>query len=220
MDFPVCYVDERRDGATQVDQRVQLHGGLGPAELGPRKQFQAKIDGRRIEGVDRLRQVGDCSILGVQISCLGYQYLGEVGEDAPVPLLVRIGQGRPRDGATNPQVVELGRNGAEAGLDIPQALSAGQLGKGHAQELVQVGEGPRGTSIRIPSRASTEIPQGQQVHDLSEHQLACVHDAPCQGAGLPPKGHSPTKSFHFQQCISRCKVRAFRQNRTSLVGQQ
>ena len=206
-------MDERRNGATQVDQRMQLHGGFGPAEFGPREQFQTEIDGSRIECVDCLRQVGNGRVLGVQISRLGYQNLGEVGKDAPVPLLVRIGQGRTGDGATNPQVVEFGGNGAEAGLDIPQALPAGQLGKGHAQKLVQVGEGPRGTTIRIPSRASTEVPQGQQVHDLSEHQPACMHGTPSQGAGSPPRGHSPLKSFHFQLCISRGEDHAFRRNR-------
>jgi len=201
VDFTVGYVDEGRYGATQVDQRMQLHGGLGPAELGPRKQFQAKIDGRRIESKDCLLQIRNGCVLGVQISRLGDQHLGEIGEDSPISLLVRIGQGCARNGSANPKVVELGRNGAKAGLDIAQTLPAGQLGKSHAQELVQVGEGSRGASIRISLSASMEISQGQEVHDLREHQPTCMHVTPCQGAESPPEGHSPVKSFHFPPCI-------------------
>ena len=149
MDFAVCYVDKCRDGATQVDQRMQLHGGFGPTKLGPREQLKTEINGRRIESVNRLRQVSDCRILGIQISRLGDQHLGKVCEDAPVPLLVRIGQSRAGNGTTNSQVVELGRHRTEARLNVPQTLPTGQLSKGHAQELVHVGEGSRGTSIRI-----------------------------------------------------------------------
>jgi len=114
VDFSVGYVDERRDRAAQVDQRMQFHGCFRPTKLGPRKQLQAEIYSRRIQCVDRLRQIGNSCVLGVQISCLGNQHLGKVSENTPVPILVRISQCRARNRATNTQVVELRRNGAKA----------------------------------------------------------------------------------------------------------
>lgn len=103
--FTVGYVDKRRDRSAQVDQRVQLHGGLGSVELGPRKQFQTEIDGCRIQRVNRLREIGYGWILGIQFTCLGNQHLGEVGEDAPVPTLDGICERGTADGTTDPEVV-------------------------------------------------------------------------------------------------------------------
>ena len=41
-------VDEARDTAAQVEQGVQLDRALGLAELRPREQREAQVDGRRV----------------------------------------------------------------------------------------------------------------------------------------------------------------------------
>ena len=64
--LPVGDGHERRDVAPQVEQRVELDRRLGPAEAGPREQGQTEVDRRRIEGVDRLRQVDREGLVGVQ----------------------------------------------------------------------------------------------------------------------------------------------------------
>ena len=46
MSLAVGDVDEGGDMAAQVEQGMQLHRRLGFAEMGPREQGQAKIDGR------------------------------------------------------------------------------------------------------------------------------------------------------------------------------
>ena len=72
VDFSICYVDKRGNRSSHIDQCVQLYRSLGSAELGPRKQRQAQVDGRRIECIYRLSQIGYARIFGVQFSCLGY----------------------------------------------------------------------------------------------------------------------------------------------------
>ena len=50
-------VDEGGDAAAQVQQRVQLDGGLGRAKRRPREQGQAQIDGGGVERVDGFVQL-------------------------------------------------------------------------------------------------------------------------------------------------------------------
>ena len=195
VDFPVGYVDESRDGTTQIDQGMQLHSRLGPAELGPRKQFQAEVDGRRVQRVDRLSQVDDGGNLGVQLPCFGDQYLGKVREDPPVPAFIGIRERCAANGTTNPQVVQLRRHGSQARLNIPKAFAGGQLGKGHAQELIEAGETATWTPLGVSGYTASEVRQWEQVHDLREYQPTDMHVSPCQGAGLAPEGHSKSKSI-------------------------
>src|ERR1700748_3206878 len=57
VQFAVRDVDEARDVAAQVQQRVHLDRRLGRAEMRPRKDRQTKVDGRRIERIDRVGEV-------------------------------------------------------------------------------------------------------------------------------------------------------------------
>src|SRR5206468_5182087 len=53
----VADVDEGRDVAAQIEQRVQFDRRLGRAKGCPRKHRQTQIDGRGIQRVDRLLQI-------------------------------------------------------------------------------------------------------------------------------------------------------------------
>src|SRR4029434_10286190 len=57
VQFAVGDVDEARDSAAQVEERVQFHRRFVFAKLGPRKQRQAQVDGGGIQGVDRLGEI-------------------------------------------------------------------------------------------------------------------------------------------------------------------
>ena len=70
----------RRDVASQVQQRVHLRH-LAPAELGPREQREAQVDGGRLEG---LIEIQADRIAGVQGPRDANQDLGEIGIDPPV----------------------------------------------------------------------------------------------------------------------------------------
>ena len=89
-------VDETGDVAAQVDQGVQLDGPLAAAKTRPREQGQAEIDGRGIEGVDRLLQSDTQGVARVQGACAADEDAGEIGVDAPVAVLVGLGQGVAR----------------------------------------------------------------------------------------------------------------------------
>lgn len=112
----------------------------------------------------------------MEASRLGDEHLREIGEDAPVPALVGVGQGAPRDGATTEaHVVQLVGDGAQAGLDVAQALSIGELCEGQRQELIPAGEasGPAVASVTV--NAPMEIVVWDQCHELSEDRFSLVH---------------------------------------------
>ena len=113
----VADVEEGRDVAAQIEQRVQLDRRLGRAKRRPRKHRQAQIDGGRVQGIDRLLQIDTEGLVDIQRSGDGDQALREVGVDAPVAHCVRVGQRVARDCRPNPQVIELGALRAQTGFD-------------------------------------------------------------------------------------------------------
>jgi len=100
--FPVGNMDETGNVATQVDQRVEFDGRFSAAELGPREETQTKIDGCGIEGVNGLFQVDSHRIFDIQFSSVGNEDLRKVGVNAPVAILVGLGQSVARDRARMP----------------------------------------------------------------------------------------------------------------------
>ena len=101
-------VDERRNASLQIQQRMELHGGLGGAEPGPREQRQAKIDGGRVQSVDGVAELQPQVVMLVQRPCgIMDEALGEVGMDAPVARPVGVGQGVSRDACGKSHVIEL-----------------------------------------------------------------------------------------------------------------
>ena len=57
VELAIGDVDESRNSAAQVQQGMQLDRRLGLAEVGPREQRQAEIDGGRIQSVDGVVQL-------------------------------------------------------------------------------------------------------------------------------------------------------------------
>ena len=140
VELAVRDVDEARDAAAQVEQGVQLDRALGLAELRPREQREAEVDGCRVQRVNRVRQFHAKAVLGVELAGNLDQAEREVLIDSPVAPFVGIRQRAAGDPATDAQMVQLGRLRPQASFDVPQTLAISQLGKGHAQELVEVGE--------------------------------------------------------------------------------
>lgn len=134
-------MDEARNGAAQIEQRVQPDRCLGGAEQRPRKYRQAQVDGRGIQDIDRVGQVHAEGLAGIELSCRHDQTFAELGIDAPVAFLVGIGQRGTADGGAQTHVVELGRLRLETGLDVAQALPIGQRGKGYAAVLFGAAQG-------------------------------------------------------------------------------
>jgi len=106
----LCNADKTGDVAAQIHQRVELDGGFAPTESSPRPREKGKtqIDGAGIEDIRGLFELYSEVVLGVQLSCLANEHLSELGIDAPVAVLVGLGQCRPRNVAANTDMVELG----------------------------------------------------------------------------------------------------------------
>ena len=173
--FAVGDRDERRDGASQIEQGVQLHRGFGPPEAGPREQGQAEVDRRRIERVRGLGQRDREGLVQIQAPGVPDEDLREVGEDPPIAGLVRIGERAPRDAAAEPDVVQLRLEGAQARLDVAQALAVRQLGEDQTEQVVVAGERPEPARARVPRHAALEGAPGDDVHHLGEHGAARIH---------------------------------------------
>ena len=129
--FAVGNADKRGDVASQVQQRVHLHGSLALAELGPREQREAQVDGGRVQSVETLIEIHADRIAGVQGPHDANQDLGEIGMDPPVARLVSVGQCGARHLGAESHVVELGAERTQARFDIAEAFAVAQLGEGH-----------------------------------------------------------------------------------------
>ena len=178
---------EGRDVAPQVEQGVELHRRLGPAEAGPRKQGQTEVDRRRVERVGRLRQVDREGLVGVQPPRPMDQDLREVAVDPPVARLVRIGEGTPRHAASQARVVELRLQRPQARLDVAETLAVRQLGEGQAEELVVAGERPQAALAGVARDAPLERAARDQVHELRKHRASDRHGPVLSAVGQSVK---------------------------------
>src|SRR5574340_959032 len=164
--------NERWNGATQVQQRVQLDRRLGIAKRRPWKQRQAQIDGGGIQSIDRVVQIDGQGVLGVQAPRDPNQRLGKLAMDTPIPCLVGVGQVAATDVAPNPQVIELGQLRSQTRLDVPQALPVGKLREGHAQKLVEAAEGADvEVATVLRNQPAKGMPRRELPH-MSKYELA------------------------------------------------
>ncbi len=156
-------VNEAGNAAPQVDQRVQLHGALAATRLRPRKQTQTQIDGRRIEGVDRLLEIDCQRFRGVQPPGSTNQGLRKIGVDSPIVSPIGVGQRAARNVSAKARVMQLGLEGAEAGFDVSQAPSKRELRKTQTQELVATREASRWMVAAVLADARIELAPRQKV---------------------------------------------------------
>lgn len=69
-------------------------------------------------------------------------------------------------------MIEFGLIAAEAGLDIAQAFAIGELGKGHAEELVPAGEGFDFVMALVAFDVLAEFVGGKKIQELRENGFA------------------------------------------------
>ena len=169
-------MDERRDTAPQIQQRMQLDRGFGLAKPCPRINRQAQIDGGGIEGVDGSIQIEGQWLVGVQRAGDANQVLGEVGVDLPGSGRVRVSQHVARDRlATKAHVMEPGRLRTKIDLDIAQRFACGQLRKRHGKELIQTRERLYHVIAAMSCDATAKGGEWHMSHHLRKHEHALVH---------------------------------------------
>ena len=159
-------MDKRRDATLQVQQCMQFNGRLGLAEVRPGEHGQAQVNGGGVEGVDGVIEFQPQVLLGIQGSGQADEGVSEVGIEAPVALLVGVGEGIAGHAAAQSQVIEFVPVGTQADLDVAQALAVGKLGEGHAEELVEAGKGLDVAVAVITPDAAAEAMHGQVGHEL------------------------------------------------------
>ena len=101
MQLAIRDVNERRNTAAQIDQRMKFDRPLVLAKARPWKQRQTQIDRGRIQGVDRVLQFDAKPIPGVELAGGVDKAQGEILINTPVAGFVGIGQGAAGDAATN-----------------------------------------------------------------------------------------------------------------------
>jgi hypothetical protein len=172
--------DEDRDGSSHVEERVQLDATLRGPEAGPGEEREAQVNRGGVQRVDgplpRVELLQADGLVHVQAACLDHEPLSEVGIEAPIALLVGVGQRGPgyRAGA-KAQVIELLRDRAETRLNVAQARPVRELGQGHAQKLIPAGEGLHPAVGVVAPDQSLERALGQMVHELCEHRAYIGH---------------------------------------------
>src|SRR5580693_6135081 len=70
VQLAIRHVDEAREVAAQVQQRVHLDRRFGGAEMRPRKDRQTKVDRRRVERIDRVGEIETQILIDLQSSRL------------------------------------------------------------------------------------------------------------------------------------------------------
>ena len=159
----VADVDERRDRAAQIQQRVHLPGALGRAKWRPVEQAQAEIDRRGVQGVDRRVESDVHRFFDIELPGTRNQAHGQCAIDAPVPLIQRIRQGGVGRYTLQSHVKQLGLIGRKADLDIAQGLASRQLREGHHAKHIGA---TQGTHARIPAVPLDDASKGLPWHVL------------------------------------------------------
>lgn len=188
MRFSLCNADTAGDVAAQIHQGVQLDRRFALTKPGPRKQGKTQIDGGGIENIGSLFELDSKVVVGVQLSCGADEDLGKLGINAPIPVLVGPRQGGPGNFGAKADMIQFGLERPKAGFDVAQALTPGQLGKGHAEELIQTGEPVHLVVAPVALNTASKRGQGKKLHELGKDEATVVHGAfPCE----LPRGGRP-----------------------------
>ena len=155
-------MDAGGNRAAQIQLRVHFHAGLGPAEIGPREQGQRQVDGRGVQGMDRVLQIDPQVLPGIELPGLGHEPPGQVLPHPPIAPLVGLGERGARHGWAEARMVKRLGSGIQTGLDVAQALPPGELREDHADELLPAAEmpHPRLRAIAL-DQASQRLPVNQ-----------------------------------------------------------
>jgi hypothetical protein len=133
-------MDEARNAATQVEQRMHLHCGLGRAEVRPRKHRQAQVDGRRIQCI---RPCSTSPAPSPHWHTALWPEQSDVARSRHRCASRATRWHRPASSAESARESPCDRAwppGRQTHFDVAQALAVGQLGEGHDPELLRAGQ--------------------------------------------------------------------------------
>jgi len=139
VQLAIADMDNARDIASPIEQRVHPYLRLAGAKRRPRKQRERHLDCVRVQRVSRVAQSDAEGFVRVQLAGNADQSLAKVGAEATVPCRDRTREGIARDLAATQHMVQFLVGRAQISVDIPQALANRRLRKCHAKVLVHGG---------------------------------------------------------------------------------
>lgn len=122
--------DENGDRTAQVDHRVHLDSSLGCTKVCPGKQRQTQVDRRRVQGVNHLVDLQIPILRTIKSTGFANKHLSQSRKNAPITILVGVGQIGTSYCSSNPHRVEVSRT-SQACFDVSQPFPESHLGKGH-----------------------------------------------------------------------------------------
>jgi hypothetical protein len=99
---------------------------------------------------------------------------GKVPVDAPISLLVCIGQGAASDLSTKPHVIEFLFHGPQTALNIAKTFAKGQLSKDHAKELIETRKLPDAFVSLVSTDTLPEPMHGQKIDQLRKDRFPLI----------------------------------------------
>jgi hypothetical protein len=72
-------------------------------------------------------------------------------------------------------MIGFGLHGSKAGFDVSETFAIGELSKGHAEELIETGEGSDTILASIMSHTFVEFVFRQDIHELRKDDSPTVH---------------------------------------------
>jgi hypothetical protein len=181
--FPVCYLDKRGDGASQIEKGMKFDGAFVFAEDGPGEKRKTEVDRCGIEGIDGLLEFQTEIIVGIEIAGLMDEHLGEVRVNPPVTGFIGVGQGVTGNVAADPHVIQSILHRTQAGLNVAEPLPKSQLSEGHTEELIETGEAFDLVVATVSLDAFSELIKRQEIHNLGEDGRRCIHRSLLSVAG-------------------------------------
>ena len=180
--------DKAWDGTPQIQERMQFDRALGLAKRCPGIHREAKIDGGRIEGVDRRIQIDAQRLVEVKRPGNCNQMLSVVRINLPRSCRIGIGQGVARQSrATKSHVIKPLGLRTEIYLDIAKRLSVCQLRKRHRKELIQTSKVFDLVVAPMGGDTASKSGQWQMHHDLRKNEFALVHESSSRNNANSPQ---------------------------------
>ena len=101
--------------------------------------------------------------------------LGKIAIDAPVSILIGMGYRTAGYFSPDAHVIKLAPHCTQAALDVTKTFAVCQLGKGHAQKLIEACKRANVIITVVSINAATKFFNGEKAHDLGKYGLAIVH---------------------------------------------
>jgi hypothetical protein len=116
--------------------------------------------------------------VAVEVAGDANQLLGKVGVNPPVASLVGVGEGGAGNSASEAHVIKFGLLGTQTGFDVAETGAIGELSESQTEELIPAREIFDVPIALLPIDAELKLVGRDELHDLSENRLTCVHGLP------------------------------------------